>query len=84
MDDQGRIWLTVGNRTSVPVTNVAIVVAVVNSSGQAVYGPERVGTGQDQVPPGKAVNLQTGLGPFQSRDVLSAVRWKVESARIAQ
>jgi predicted Zn-dependent protease len=84
MDNQGRVWLTVGNRTSVPVTDVSIVVAVVNSAGQAVYGPERVGTGNGQVPPGKAINLQTQLGPFQSGEVLNAVRWKVESARIAQ
>jgi hypothetical protein len=36
MDNQGRVWLTVGNRTSVPITDVSILVAVVNSSGQAV------------------------------------------------
>jgi predicted Zn-dependent protease len=84
MDNQGRVWLTVGNRTSVPVTDVSIVVAVVNSAGQPVYGPERVSTGTEQVPPGKAVNLETRLGPFQSGEVLNAVRWKVESARIVQ
>jgi predicted Zn-dependent protease len=84
MDNQGRVWLQVGNRTSVPITDVSIVVAVVNQSGQPVYGPARVSTGKDQVPPGQAVNLQTSLGPFDSQNVLSAVRWKVESARPAQ
>ena len=84
MDNQGRVWLQVGNRTSVPITGVTIVVAVVNQSGQAVYGPARIGTGNDEVPPGQAINLQTPLGPFSSGDVLSAVRWKVESARLAQ
>jgi predicted Zn-dependent protease len=84
MDNQGRVWLQVGNKTSVPITDVTIVVAVVNQSGQAVYGPSRVSTGKDQVPPGQAINLQTSLGPFDSTDVLNAVRWKVESARPAQ
>jgi predicted Zn-dependent protease len=83
MDNQGRVWLQVGNRTSVPVTDVTIVVAVVNQAGQAVYGPARIGTGDDTIPGGKAVNLQTPLGPF-NQDVTSAVRWKVESARTAQ
>jgi hypothetical protein len=68
----------------VPITDVTIVVAVVNQAGQAVYGPTRIGTGRDQVPPGQAINLQTPLGPFDSGDVLSAVRWKVESARPAE
>jgi beta-barrel assembly-enhancing protease len=84
MDKQGRVWLTVGNRTSVPVTDVSIVVAVVDGSGQVVYGPERVGTGTRQVAAGQAANLQTSLGPFQSGEVLNAVRWKVERARIVQ
>jgi predicted Zn-dependent protease len=84
MDKQGRVWLQIGNRTSVPITDVTIVVAVVNQAGQAVYGPTRIGTGRDQVPPGQAINLQTPLGPFDSGDVLSAVRWKVESARPAE
>jgi predicted Zn-dependent protease len=84
MDNQGRVWLNVGNRTSVPVTDVTIVVAVVNQSGQAVYGPARIGTGDRQLAGGKSVNLQTPLGPFDSSSVLSAVRWKVEGARVAQ
>jgi beta-barrel assembly-enhancing protease len=84
LDKQGRVWLTVGNRTSVAVTDVSIVVAVVHSSGQAVAGPERVGTGSDSIPGGKSVNLQTPLGPFTSSSVLSAVRWQVESARVVQ
>lgn len=83
MDRQGRVWLTVGNRTNVAVADVSILVAIVNSSGQPVAGPERVGTGNGQIPGGKAVNLQTPLGPF-SQNVLHAVRWKVESARVVQ
>ena len=76
---------TVGNRTSVAVTDVSIVVAVVNSSGQAVDGPSPYRHGKRlRCRRGKSVNLQTPLGPFSSGDVLSAVRWKVESARVAQ
>jgi tetratricopeptide (TPR) repeat protein len=81
MDEQGRVWLTVGNRTSVPITAVTIVVGVVDQAGQIVQGPERVGTGNKAIPPSKAVNLQTPLGPFQSRDVLSFVKWKIEGAQ---
>jgi len=84
MDNQGRVWLTVGNRTTVPVTGVSILVGVVDQSGRTINGPDRVGTGNDAIPPRKAVNLRTSLGPFNSGEVLRYVKWKVESARIAQ
>ena len=45
LDNQGRVWLTVGNRTTVPVGGVSILVGVVDQSGRTIYGPERVGTG---------------------------------------
>jgi len=82
IDNQGRVWLTVGNRTTVPVTQVNIVVGVVDASGRMAYGPERVGTGRDVIPPQKAVNLQTSLGPFQSTEVLRFVKWQVEHAQV--
>ena len=81
MDNQGRVWLTVGNRTTVPITDVSILVGVVDQAGRTAYGPDRVGTGSNAIPPRKAVNLKTDLGPFQSGDVLRYVKWKVESAR---
>jgi predicted Zn-dependent protease len=82
MDNQGRVWLTVGNRTTVPITGVTILVGVVDQSGRTAYGPERVGTGNNAIPARKAVNLKTDLGPFQSGEVLRYVKWKVESARV--
>jgi predicted Zn-dependent protease len=84
LDAQGRVWLTVGNRTTTPVSNVTLVVGVVDQSGRTVYGPERVGTGGNVIPGRKAVNLRTSLGPFGSGEVLRYVKWKVEGARPAQ
>jgi predicted Zn-dependent protease len=81
MDEQGRVWLTVGNRTNVPITAVTIVVGVVDQAGQIVYGPERVATGSAPIPAGKAVNLKTSFGPFQDAAVLNHVKWKVETAQ---
>ena len=82
LDNQGRVWLTVGNRTSVPITGVGILVGVVDQAGRTAYGPDRVGTGSNTIPPRKAVNLRTDLGPFQTGEVLRYVKWKVESARV--
>ena len=45
-----RVWITVGNRTTLPVSNVNLVVGVVDQSGRTVYGPERIGTGGDVIP----------------------------------
>lgn len=84
LDNQGRIWLTVGNRTTTPVSNVTLVVGVVDQSGRTVYGPERVGTGGNVIPGRKSVNVRTSLGPFDSGEVLRYVKWKVEGARLAQ
>ena len=84
LDNQGRVWLTVGNRTTMPVSNVTLIVGVVDQSGRTVYGPERVGTGGNVIPGRKAVNVRTSLGPFDSGEVLRYVKWKVESARPAQ
>lgn len=81
MDNQGRVWLTIGNRTNVPISGVSVLVGVVDQSGRTVNGPDRVGTGATAIPPRKAVNLKTELGPFQSGEVLRYVKWKVESAR---
>jgi predicted Zn-dependent protease len=83
IDNQGRVWLTVGNRTTVPVTRVNIVVGVVDpSSGRMAYGPERISTGRDVIPPQKTVNLPTSLGPFQNTDVLRYVKWQVDDAQV--
>ena len=82
MDEQGRVWLTVGNRTTAPIGRVTIAVGVVDQSGNIVAGPERVTTGGNVIPPQKAVNLRTGLGPFQSREALRYVNWKVEGAQV--
>jgi len=84
LDDQGRVWLTVGNRTTTPMSNVTLVIGVVDQSGRTVYGPERIGTGSNVIPGRKAVNLRTSLGPFNSGEVLRYVKWKVEGARAAQ
>jgi len=85
LDNQGRVWITVGNRTSVAVGNVVLVVGVVDpASGRTAYGPERIGTGSGVIAPGKAVNLRTSLGPFNSGEVLRHVKWQVESARLAE
>jgi tetratricopeptide (TPR) repeat protein len=84
LDNQGRVWLTVGNRTTTPVSNVTLVVGVVDASGRTVYGPERVGTGGNVIPGRKAVNVRTSLGPFDSGEVLRYVKWKVEGARPAR
>lgn len=84
LDNQGRVWLAVGNRTSVPLGKVVVLVGVVDpSTGRTAYGPERVGTGANPIPPRQAVNLRTSLGPFQSQNVLRYVKWKVESAQPA-
>ena len=64
--------------------NVSLQVAVVNQTGQVHAGPVRVTTGGDVIPPQQAVRLQTSLGPYNTRDVLSYVKWKVESAQPAQ
>jgi predicted Zn-dependent protease len=84
LDQSGRVWLTVGNRTNVPVRNVSLQVAVVNQAGQVHSGPVRVTTGSDVIPPQQAVRLQTALGPFNTQEVLNYVKWKVESAQPAQ
>ena len=70
LDNQGRIWITVGNRTTLPVSNVSLVVGVVDQNGRTVHGPERIGTGGDVIPGRKAVNLRTSLGPFNTGEVL--------------
>lgn len=59
LDSQGQLLLTIGNRTSVPVTGVSVLVGVVDQSGQVVRGPSRVGTGSKVIPPQKAVSLPT-------------------------
>ena len=84
LDQSGRVWLSVGNRTGVPVRNVSLQVAVVNQAGQVQAGPVRVTTGGEVIPPQQAVRLQTSLGPYNTRDVLNYVKWKVESAQAAQ
>jgi hypothetical protein len=84
LDHEGRLWLTVGNRTTVPVGGVVILVGVVDASGRTAYGPERVGTGGNVIAARKAVNLRTSLGPFASGDVLRSVKWKIEGARPAE
>jgi tetratricopeptide (TPR) repeat protein len=84
LDNQGRVWLTVGNRTKVPVRDVSVVVGVVDASGRTAYGPERVTSGGNVIPGGQAVNLRTALGPFNTAEVLRYVKWKVEGARPAQ
>jgi hypothetical protein len=85
MDNQGRVWLTIGNRTSVALRNVSVLVAVMDpNTGKPYQGPVRVGTGDGLVPAGKAVNLQTSLGPFTDGNVLSYVKWQVESAQPVQ
>jgi predicted Zn-dependent protease len=85
LDNQGRIWLTIGNRTTVPIRDVSLQVAVMDpQSGRPYQGPVRVGTGSSVIAPGKAVNLQTSLGPFNSGNVLNQVKWQVESARPTQ
>jgi hypothetical protein len=66
------------------VSNVTLVVGVVDQSGRTVYGPERVGTGSNVIPARKAVNLRTSFGPFNSGEVLRYVKWKVEGAWPAQ
>jgi hypothetical protein len=43
-----------------------------------------VTTGGGVIPPQQAVRLQTSLGPFNTREVLNYVKWKVESAQPAQ
>jgi predicted Zn-dependent protease len=84
LDNQGQVWLTIGNRTPTPVRNVMIVVGVVDQSGNIAYGPERIDTGGNVIPSRKAVNLRTSLGPFNTGEVLRYVKWKVESAQPAQ
>jgi len=84
LDNQGRVWITIGNRTTLPVSSVSLVVGVVDQSGRTVYGPERIGTGGEVIPGRKAINLRTSLGPFNTGEVLRYVKWKVESARPAQ
>jgi hypothetical protein len=49
-------------------------------TGQPYQGPVRVGTGASTILPGKAVNVQTGLGPFNTGQVLDYVKWQVERA----
>jgi len=63
LDSQGRVWLTVGNRTTMPVSNVTLIVGVVDQSGRTVYGPERVGTG------GNVIRTQGGERAHLARPV---------------
>jgi hypothetical protein len=84
LDNEGQVWITVGNRTNTPIRNVTIAVGVVDQSGNIAYGPERIDTGNNAIPGRKAVNLRTSLGPFNTGEVLRYVKWKVESAQPAQ
>ena len=84
MDKQGRVWLTVANRSSAAVTGVSIVVGVVDRSGRTIDGPVRVSTGAEVISPGRSVNLRTSLGPFQSSEALRYVKWKIERVQPAR
>lgn len=81
LDEQGRLWLTVGNRTTAPIGSITIAVGVVDQRGNVVAGPDRVTTDGNAIPPQQSVNLRTRLGPFQTRDVLRFVKWKIERAQ---
>ena len=80
LDNEGRVWLTVANRTPVPVRRVTILVGVVDAMGRVAQGPERVGTGDTAIPAQKAVNLRTKLGPLPVPEALRNVQWRIESA----
>jgi hypothetical protein len=60
------------------------LVAMDPQTGRPYQGPVRVGTGNGVIPPGKSVNLQTSLGPFNSGNVLNHVKWQVERAMPAE
>jgi predicted Zn-dependent protease len=84
LDSQGHVVLAVGNRTSVPIRDVVVLVGVVDpSSGRTSHGPQRVSTGTSAIPARQAINLRTSLGRFRSAEVLRYVKWKVESAQPA-
>jgi hypothetical protein len=84
LDRQGQLLLQVGNRSSKPLTDVSILVGLVDRSGRVVVGPTRVGTGRDVIPPRRAVTLATSLGPFRSADALRSVVYRVESVHAAR
>jgi predicted Zn-dependent protease len=84
LDEHGRIALVVGNRLASPLTDVSILVGIVDRSGRTVEGPTRVSTGGRQILPQKGMALRSSLGPYKNAEVLRYVRWKVESARVAQ
>jgi len=80
LDNEGRVWLTVANRTPVPIRKITILVGVVDAMGRVAQGPERVGTGDAAIPAQQAVNLKTKLGPLPGPEALRNVQWRVESA----
>lgn len=82
LDNEGRVWLTVANRTPVPIRKVTVLVGVVDAMGRVAQGPDRVGTGDSAIPAQQAVNLKTKLGPLQGAEALGNVQWRVESAAV--
>jgi len=83
-DEDGRVALVVGNRSASPLTDVSILVGIVDRSGRTVDGPTRVSIGSRRILPQKSVTLRSSLGPYKNAEVLRYVRWKVERARVAQ
>ncbi len=78
LDRQGRVWLALVNRSAEPVSDVSIVVGLVDGSGRTVQGPTRVGTSGKVIPPGRAIDVPTQLGPLKNANALRYVKWKVE------
>ena len=84
MDKQGRVWLAVSNRATVPVAHVRMVVGVVDRAGRSIDGPVRIDTGTAVIAPGHSVRVRTPLGPFRTTEALDYVRWRVERVQAAQ
>jgi predicted Zn-dependent protease len=62
LDNSGQLIVEVGNATRVTVGDVVVAVRYADSQGRIREVGRRIG----QLPPGEAVRIATGLGPFTS------------------
>ncbi|HEU4532369.1 MAG TPA: M48 family metalloprotease [Steroidobacteraceae bacterium] len=85
VDNQGRVWLLVENRTSIGIRGVTIAAGIADETGRnIVQGPVRVSTGSGVIAGGQVAQVQTPLGPVTDSATLSRVRFQVEAAAIAE
>ncbi|MDJ0654344.1 MAG: M48 family metalloprotease [Xanthomonadales bacterium] len=77
IDNQGRVYIELGNRTSVPVSDVVVVLAYRDSSGRTRQ-EQRVHRGT--IAPGKTGLIALGGNPYAS--ALDSLQFAVRGARV--